>query len=69
MRTKGLTALICSIVALVSVSLTALGAQDITGTISGVVRDKTGAVVPGAKIEVTNTNTGVKYETVANESG
>src|SRR6185369_8508972 len=35
----------------------------------GTVLDKTGAVVPGASIEATNAETGVKYETLATEAG
>jgi Carboxypeptidase regulatory-like domain len=46
-----------------------VSAQVISGDLVGTVLDKTGAVVPGAKVEATNANTGVKYETVANESG
>src|SRR5215471_1237596 len=36
-----------------------LMAQKITGTISGVVSDPTGAVVPNAQITITNTETGL----------
>jgi hypothetical protein len=37
-----------------------LGAQSPSGTISGVVRDASGAVVPGAGVQVVNANTNVK---------
>ena len=43
--------------------------QVISGDLVGTVLDKSGAVVPGAEVEVTNSLTGVKYETKANESG
>lgn len=46
-----------------------ISAQVISADLVGTVLDKTGAAVPGAKVEATNANTGVKYETVANESG
>ena len=46
-----------------------VSAQVISGDLVGTVLDKTGAMVPGARVEATNANTGVKYETVANESG
>src|SRR6202162_1970507 len=46
-----------------------VSAQVISGDLVGTVLDKTGAVVPNAKVDVTNAETGVKYQTVANESG
>ena len=66
-----------SVVGLLSIMLLVLGmaffdqasAQIISGDLVGTVLDKTGAVVPGARVEVTNADTGVKYETVANEGG
>src|SRR5882672_6553552 len=39
------------------------------GSIVGTVFDATGSSVPGAKVRVLNTQTGVARETVANESG
>jgi hypothetical protein len=44
-------------------------AQVISGDLVGTVLDKTGSVVPGASIEATNVETGVKYETRSAESG
>ena len=44
-----------------------VSAQIISGDLVGTVLDKTGAVVPGARIEATKADTGVKYETQANE--
>jgi Carboxypeptidase regulatory-like domain len=46
-----------------------VGAQVISGDLVGTVLDKTGAVVPNARIEATKTDTGVKYETKASDSG
>jgi hypothetical protein len=46
-----------------------VSAQIISGDLIGTVLDKTGAVVPGARVEATNSETGVKYETKANEGG
>src|SRR5262249_37806753 len=40
-----------------------------TATVSGVIRDGTGAVVPGTKISARNTLTGVVRETTADENG
>jgi hypothetical protein len=48
----------------------ALGqAQGSTGQISGVTRDTTGAVVAGAAVRATNTQTGLELSTTSNESG
>src|SRR5579871_1323857 len=44
-------------------------AQDATGRIIGVVTDPTGAVVPRAKVTVTNAATGAKSETTTMEDG
>ncbi len=46
-----------------------VSAQVISGDLVGTVLDKSGAVVPGARVEATKTDTGAKYETKANESG
>ena len=43
--------------------------QTITGTITGIVTDPTGAVVAGAKVTATNVLTGVATPTVTNPSG
>ena len=42
-----------------------LNAQSERGTITGTVRDASGAIVPGAKVVLTNTQTGVKIRTPA----
>jgi hypothetical protein len=47
----------------------ALFAQEFRGTISGVVSDPTGAAVPGAKVMVTETQTGAKIPAVSDNSG
>ena len=44
-------------------------AQTITATISGTVKDATGAVVPGATVEIKNTGTGVTRTTRADARG
>src|SRR5215813_5270804 len=47
----------------------ALWAQSERGTITGTVQDATGAVVPGAKVTLTNTLTGVVFTIPSNEAG
>src|SRR5436190_2279944 len=56
----------CVLIAAISPSLLA---QSERGTISGTVRDSTGAVVPGAAIKVINTATNLVTSLVSNDSG
>src|ERR1700688_3290961 len=49
-------------------ALAAVGQVD-QGTITGLVQDPSGAVVPNAKVTVTNTDTGLVLERDANGSG
>ena len=61
-----------SCTAILALSLTivvAVSAQVISADLVGTVLDKTGAGVPGATVEAVNSETGVKYNTQANESG
>ncbi len=44
-------------------------AQDITGTITGVVKDNTGAVVPNSKVTVINTGTQAHFDFVSDSDG
>src|ERR1051326_3667409 len=44
-------------------------AQSERGTITGTIRDTTGAVIPGAKITITNTATGIAANLSSNEIG
>jgi len=47
----------------------AILAQSDRGTINGTVRDSSGAVIPGAKVVVTNTATNFAERLVSNEAG
>jgi hypothetical protein len=44
-------------------------AQNVTGLLTGIVSDPTGAVVPGATVVMTNQQTGVERRTVTNGDG
>lgn len=60
--------LCCAVVIAFMASL-AVPAQTITGSITGVVTDTTGAVVPGATIAATNVDTGVTVTAPTNSAG
>jgi hypothetical protein len=47
----------------------AASAQTITGSVSGVVTDPSGAVIPGAKVAATNVDTGVTVTDTSNSAG
>jgi Carboxypeptidase regulatory-like domain len=68
---KGLNLRFNTLLALALVILTCIPAltQTITGSITGLVTDPTGAVVAGAKVTATNVLTGVVTPTVTNASG
>src|SRR5512145_2219648 len=63
----------CSRVILIVVCLLSLSArsyaQGASSSITGVVTDTAGGVVPGAAIVVTSNATGTKYETITNANG
>ena len=50
-------------------SASLLFAQGDRGTITGVIRDSTGMLVPGAEVRITNEATGIASSTVSSESG
>src|SRR6266481_1629154 len=51
------------------VAMPAFGQSSTNGTVSGTVTDQNGAVIPGAKITLTDTSTKNTLSTVANETG
>ena len=44
-------------------------AQSSNGTISGIVRDPSGAVIPSAEVIIVNDATGIRYSTITNTEG
>jgi len=63
--TSGLFVILCLMLLL----MTPLYGQKITGTISGVVTDPSGAVIPGATVVVTNSAMGFARTVITNEMG
>jgi hypothetical protein len=57
------------IAAILLASSAALLAQNITATITGIVKDATGAVVPNATVKATNTGTQAAFQTTAGPDG
>src|SRR5579862_9724235 len=55
--------------ALWGLSVFSLYGQEFRGTMTGTVTDAAGAVIPGAKVEVQNTETNVTGAATTNESG
>lgn len=54
----------CLLLVLLAAFISSMCAQSITGSISGAVKDPTGAVVSGATVSVLNTDTGVTVRTL-----
>ena len=65
---KGLS-LVCSLAVVVCLMPRPAAAQAVTGTLLGTVTDTTGAVLPGATVTVTNTDTGYSRTVTADASG
>lgn len=57
------------LVAVWSLISIAASAQNLTGTINGVVEDPSGAVIPGAAVTVSNAGTGVVERTLKTDNG
>ena len=54
---------------IVAAACAAASAQEITGTITGVVKDQSGAVVPGATVTVRNVATNIETTTISDAGG
>ena len=65
-RNKRLTWLVLSLFVLLPAMVVG---QSFQASVSGIVTDPTGAVVPNVKITVTDTERGVSLSTIANQDG
>jgi hypothetical protein len=69
-KTKGTTAILCSLLISLFACTFPLLAQNTSGSITGVVQDATGAVIPGAQVSLINQEQGVAArQTITNEAG
>jgi Carboxypeptidase regulatory-like domain len=68
-RNTVIAVVLCVAVVLLGGLAGQVSAQIISGDLVGTILDKSGALVPGATVVATNADTGVKYETKANEAG
>ena len=66
-RTGWMKAVLCTV--LLAMGMTAARGQEVTGSISGTVTDKSGAAVKGATITLTNTDLGQDVRTLTTDSG
>src|SRR5256712_4648226 len=66
---KHILVLLTLLVLLSAVTCVTAAGQGATAQISGTVKDQSGAVLPGAEITATQTDTGVARSTVSNETG
>ena len=69
MNNKKMMQALCLAVAVVWLAVGMADAQEIGGQIRGTVTDKTGAVIPGAKVSVISEVTGTEYKTETSETG
>src|SRR5262245_45554579 len=60
---------VCTLLLSLGWSAPALAQGGITSTISGIVSDNSGAVVPGANVQLKHNATGVMQESVTNSDG
>ncbi|HYW43912.1 MAG TPA: carboxypeptidase regulatory-like domain-containing protein [Bryobacteraceae bacterium] len=67
--TRFVTRFLCVAVCCALLLSTAARAQVLSGTLAGTVTDQTGAVVPGATITATDTETGREYKAASDQSG
>lgn len=63
------TSQLAILLALLLASCVVTQAQDVSGTLTGIVKDATGAVIPNAQVRATNTGTQAHFEATTDGSG
>lgn len=59
----------CAVLSMLMIVGAVLQAQSVHGTLAGVVTDSTGAVIPGARVDIVNTGTAATYNATTTSVG
>jgi outer membrane receptor protein involved in Fe transport len=69
MKTSYLTRWLCSLMAMFLLSAAAIGQTSNSGTVTGVIKDEKGALVPGASVKIVNLGTNAERTVVTSADG
>lgn len=69
MRLKSHFLSCCAVLSMLMIVGAVLQAQSVHGTLAGVVTDSTGAVIPGARVDIVNTGTAATYNATTTSVG
>ncbi|MGH9351175.1 MAG: carboxypeptidase regulatory-like domain-containing protein, partial [Terriglobia bacterium] len=69
MKKQSLLLMILAVSALMLLPANPSRADNLYGTIRGLVKDQSGAVIPGATVKVTDTGTGISYQVMSRADG
>jgi hypothetical protein len=69
MKKNSIALVICALPLLMLMTGRQIEAQNLYGSIRGVVKDQSGAVIPGATVTATNTQTGISRQAASESDG